>query len=58
MQVDHGDTGMLAEDKDGTGQSYERQGRRMEVAAAIGWATVFSGIAPTARALEFLFADS
>jgi len=47
--------------KDGAGQArgYEREGRRMEVAAAIGCdpATVFSAIAPLPPGLsEFLFA--
>lgn len=47
--------------KDGAGQArgYEREGRRMEVAAAIGAdpATVFSGVAPLPPGLsEFLFA--
>ena len=63
MQVyDHRTTGMhWQKHKDGAGQArgYERQGRRMEVAAAIGCdpATVFSGVAPLPPGLsEFLFA--
>ncbi len=63
MQVyDRRTTGMhWQKHKDGAGQArgYERQGRRMEVAAAIGCdpATVFSGVAPLPPGLsEFLFA--
>ena len=63
MQVyDRRTTGMhWQKHKDGAGQArgYEREGRRMEVAAAIGCdpATVFSGIAPLPPGLsEFLFA--
>jgi 4-hydroxy-3-polyprenylbenzoate decarboxylase len=63
MQVyDRRTTGMhWQKHKDGAGQArgYEKQGRRMEVAAAIGCdpATVFSGIAPLPPGLsEFLFA--
>ncbi len=61
MQVyDRRTTGMhWQKHKDGAGQArgYEKQGRRMEVAAAIGCdpATVFSGIAPLPPGLsEFL----
>lgn len=63
MQVyDRCTTGMhWQKHKDGAGQArgYERQGRRMEVAAAIGCdpATVFSAVAPLPPGLsEFLFA--
>ena len=63
MQVyDRRTTGMhWQKHKDGAAQArgYEREGRRMEVAAAIGCdpATVFSGIAPLPPGLsEFLFA--
>ncbi len=63
MQVfDRSTTGMhWQKHKDGAGQArgYEREGRRMEVAVAIGAdpATVFSGIAPLPPGLsEFLFA--
>jgi 4-hydroxy-3-polyprenylbenzoate decarboxylase len=63
MQVfDRRTTGMhWQKHKDGAGQArgYEREGRRMEVAVAIGAdpATVFSGIAPLPPGLsEFLFA--
>ena len=63
MQVyDRRTTGMhWQKHKDGAGQArgYEREGRRMEVAAAIGCdpATVFSGVAPLPPGLsEFLFA--
>jgi 4-hydroxy-3-polyprenylbenzoate decarboxylase len=63
MQVfDKNTTGMhWQKHKDGAGQArgYEREGRRMEVAAAIGCdpATVFSAIAPLPPGLsEFLFA--
>ena len=63
MQVyDRNTTGMhWQKHKDGAGQArgYEREGRRMEVAVAIGAdpATVFSGIAPLPPGLsEFLFA--
>jgi 4-hydroxy-3-polyprenylbenzoate decarboxylase len=63
MQVyDRATTGMhWQKHKDGAGQArgYEREGRRMEVAAAIGCdpATVFSAIAPLPPGLsEFLFA--
>src|SRR6266511_4034544 len=63
MQVyDHRTTGMhWQKHKDGAGQGrgYDRQGRRMEVAASIGCdpATVFSGVAPLPPGLsEFLFA--
>ena len=63
MQVfDRNTTGMhWQKHKDGAGQArgYEREGRRMEVAAAIGCdpATVFSAIAPLPPGLsEFLFA--
>src|SRR5438045_4736176 len=61
MQVyDRNTTGMhWQKHKDGAGQArgYEREGRRMEVAAAIGAdpATVFSGIAPLPPGIsEFL----
>lgn len=63
MQVyDRATTGMhWQKHKDGAGQArgYEREGRRMEVAVAIGCdpATVFSGVAPLPPGLsEFLFA--
>jgi 4-hydroxy-3-polyprenylbenzoate decarboxylase len=63
MQVyDRRTTGMhWQKHKDGAAQAsgYEKEGRRMEVAAAIGCdpATVFSGIAPLPPGLsEFLFA--
>jgi len=63
MQVyDRSTTGMhWQKHKDGAGQArgYEREGRRMEVAVAIGCdpATVFSGVAPLPPGLsEFLFA--
>jgi 4-hydroxy-3-polyprenylbenzoate decarboxylase len=63
MQVfDRNTTGMhWQKHKDGAGQArgYEREGRRMEVAVAIGAdpATVFSGIAPLPPGIsEFLFA--
>lgn len=63
MQVfDRNTTGMhWQKHKDGAGQArgYERQGRRMEVAVAIGAdpATVFSGVAPLPPGLsEFLLA--
>jgi len=63
MQVfDARTTGMhWQKHKDGAGQArgYEREGRRMEVAVAIGAdpATVFSGIAPLPPGIsEFLFA--
>ncbi|HSS44536.1 MAG TPA: menaquinone biosynthesis decarboxylase, partial [Thermoanaerobaculia bacterium] len=63
MQVyDRNTTGMhWQKHKDGAGQArgYEREGRRMEVAVAIGCdpATVFSAIAPLPPGLsEFLFA--
>jgi 4-hydroxy-3-polyprenylbenzoate decarboxylase len=63
MQVhDRRTTGMhWQKHKDGAAQArgYEREGRRMDVAAAIGCdpATVFSGIAPLPPGLsEFLFA--
>jgi 4-hydroxy-3-polyprenylbenzoate decarboxylase len=63
MQIhDRRTTGMhWQKHKDGAGQArgYEKQGRRMEVAVAIGCdpATVFSGIAPLPPGLsEFLFA--
>ena len=63
MQVfDRNTTGMhWQKHKDGAGQArgYEREGRRMEVAAAIGCdpATVFSGVAPLPPGIsEFLFA--
>jgi 4-hydroxy-3-polyprenylbenzoate decarboxylase len=63
MQIyDRRTTGMhWQKHKDGAGQArgYEREGRRMEVVAAIGCdpATVFSGIAPLPPGLsEFLFA--
>ncbi len=63
MQVyDRNTTGMhWQKHKDGAGQArgYEREGRRMEVAAAIGCdpATVFCAIAPLPPGLsEFLFA--
>ncbi len=63
MQVfDRNTTGMhWQKHKDGAGQArgYERAGRRMEVAAAIGCdpATVFSAVAPLPPGLsEFLFA--
>ncbi len=63
MQVyDRATTGMhWQKHKDGAGQArgYEREGRRMEVAAAIGCdpATVFSAVAPLPPGLsEFLFA--
>jgi 4-hydroxy-3-polyprenylbenzoate decarboxylase len=63
MQVfDRNTTGMhWQKHKDGAGQArgYEREGRRMEVAVAIGTdpATVFSGIAPLPPGIsEFLFA--
>jgi 4-hydroxy-3-polyprenylbenzoate decarboxylase len=63
MQVyDRNTTGMhWQKHKDGAGQArgYEREGRRMEVAAAIGCdpATVFSAIAPLPPGIsEFLFA--
>jgi 4-hydroxy-3-polyprenylbenzoate decarboxylase len=63
MQIyDRRTTGMhWQKHKDGASQArgYEREGRRMEVAAAIGCdpATVFSGIAPLPPGLsEFLFA--
>ena len=63
MQVyDRNTTGMhWQKHKDGAGQArgYEREGRRMEVAAAIGCdpATVFSGVAPLPPGVsEFLFA--
>ncbi len=62
MQVfDRNTTGMhWQKHKDGAGQArgYEREGRRMEVAVAIGAdpATVFSGIAPLPPGIsEFLF---
>jgi 4-hydroxy-3-polyprenylbenzoate decarboxylase len=63
MQVfDRSTTGMhWQKHKDGAGQArgYEREGRRMEVAVAIGAdpATVFSGVAPLPPGIsEFLFA--
>jgi 4-hydroxy-3-polyprenylbenzoate decarboxylase len=63
MQVfDRNTTGMhWQKHKDGAGQArgYEREGRRMEVAVAIGAdpATVFSGVAPLPPGIsEFLFA--
>jgi 4-hydroxy-3-polyprenylbenzoate decarboxylase len=63
MQVyDRATTGMhWQKHKDGAGHArgYEREGRRMEVAVAIGCdpATVFSGVAPLPPGLsEFLFA--
>jgi 4-hydroxy-3-polyprenylbenzoate decarboxylase len=63
MQVyDRNTTGMhWQKHKDGAGQArgYEREGRRMEVAVAIGCdpATVFSGVAPLPPGVsEFLFA--
>src|SRR5712692_10905761 len=63
MQVyDRATTGMhWQKHKDGAGQArgYEREGRRMEVAVAIGCdpATVFSAVAPLPPGLsEFLFA--
>ena len=63
MQVfDRNTTGMhWQKHKDGAGQArgYEREGRRMEVAVAIGAdpATVFSGVAPLPPGVsEFLFA--
>jgi len=63
MQVfDRKTTGMhWQKHKDGAGQArgYEREGRRMEVAAAIGCdpATVFSAVAPLPPGIsEFLFA--
>ncbi len=63
MQVyDRNTTGMhWQKHKDGAGQArgYEREGRRMEVAVAIGCdpATVFSAVAPLPPGLsEFLFA--
>ena len=63
MQVyDRKSTGMhWQKHKDGAGQArgYEREGRRMEVAAAIGCdpATVFSAVAPLPPGIsEFLFA--
>src|SRR5262249_61448620 len=63
MQVfDRSTTGMhWQKHKDGAGQArgYEREGRRMEVAVAIGAdpATVFSAIAPLPPGVsEFLFA--
>ncbi len=63
MQIyDRRTTGMhWQKHKDGAGQArgYEKQGRRMEVAVAIGCdpATVFSGIAPLPPGVsEFLFA--
>jgi len=63
MQVfDKNSTGMhWQKHKDGAGQArgYEREGRRMEVAVAIGCdpATVFSAVAPLPPGLsEFLFA--
>ncbi len=63
MQIyDRNSTGMhWQKHKDGAGQArgYERDGRRMEVAAAIGAdpATVFSGIAPLPPGIsEFLLA--
>ena len=63
MQVfDRNTTGMhWQKHKDGAGQArgYERAGRRMEVAVAIGAdpATVFSGVAPLPPGIsEFLFA--
>jgi 4-hydroxy-3-polyprenylbenzoate decarboxylase len=63
MQVyDRNTTGMhWQKHKDGAGHArgYEREGRRMEVAAAIGCdpATVFSGVAPLPPGVsEFLFA--
>jgi 4-hydroxy-3-polyprenylbenzoate decarboxylase len=63
MQVfDRNTTGMhWQKHKDGAGQArgYEKQGRRMDVAVAIGAdpATVFSGVAPLPPGLsEFLFA--
>ena len=63
MQVfDRNTTGMhWQKHKDGAGQArgYERDGRRMEVAVAIGAdpATVFSGVAPLPPGIsEFLFA--
>jgi 4-hydroxy-3-polyprenylbenzoate decarboxylase len=63
MQVfDRNTTGMhWQKHKDGAGQArgYEREGRRMEVAVAIGVdpATVFSGVAPLPPGIsEFLFA--
>jgi 4-hydroxy-3-polyprenylbenzoate decarboxylase len=63
MQVyDRNTTGMhWQKHKDGAGQArgYEREGRRMEVAVAIGCdpATVFSGLAPLPPGIsEFLFA--
>jgi 4-hydroxy-3-polyprenylbenzoate decarboxylase len=63
MQVfDRSTTGMhWQKHKDGAGQArgYERDGRRMEVAVAIGAdpATVFSGVAPLPPGIsEFLFA--
>ena len=63
MQVfDRNTTGMhWQKHKDGAGQArgYEREGRRMEVAVAIGAdpVTVFSGIAPLPPGIsEFLFA--
>ena len=63
MQVfDRNTTGMhWQKHKDGAGQArgYEREGRRMEVAVAIGAdpSTVFSGIAPLPPGIsEFLFA--
>jgi len=63
MQVfDRNTTGMhWQKHKDGAGQArgYEREGRRMEVAVAIGAdpATVFSGVAPLPPGIsEYLFA--
>jgi 4-hydroxy-3-polyprenylbenzoate decarboxylase len=63
MQVfDRNTTGMhWQKHKDGAGQArgYEREGRKMEVAVAIGAdpATVFSGVAPLPPGIsEFLFA--
>jgi 4-hydroxy-3-polyprenylbenzoate decarboxylase len=63
LQVfDRNTTGMhWQKHKDGAGQArgYEREGRRMEVAVAIGAdpATVFSGVAPLPPGIsEFLFA--
>jgi 4-hydroxy-3-polyprenylbenzoate decarboxylase len=63
MQVfDRNTTGMhWQKHKDGAGQArgYEREGRRMEVAVAIGAdpATVFAGVAPLPPGIsEFLFA--